>query len=169
MVRRLILMRHARQSGLAATDHERPLTDEGHDQAHSVGTRLADAGLVPDRALSSTALRCRETLADVEAAIGNTIPTDFEPELYNAAPDEILSVLAGAEESAETLLLLAHNPGISLCALALAGGRESEREQLQRGFTPATIAVFGVDGPWSTIAARNVRLLRFEAPGAGAA
>ena len=157
-------MRHARQSGLAATDHERPLTDEGHDQAHTVGARLAAADLRPDRVKTSTALRCRETLSGIEAALGRSLATDLEPELYNASPDQILSVLAGTDETADTVLVVAHNPGISLCALALAGGREAERERLQRGFSPATIAVFEVEGAWSTVAARNVRLQRFEAP-----
>lgn len=159
-------MRHARQSGLAATDHERPLTAEGKDQAHRVGRRLAAADLVPDRVVSSTALRCRETWAGVEAALGRTVPADFDAALYNAAPDEILSVLAGVDETGETVLLLAHNPGISLCALTLAGAREAERETLQGGFSPATIAVFAVDGPWSAVSPSSVRLLRFEAPGA---
>ena len=94
MSRSLILMRHARQSGVAARDHDRPLTDEGREQAFRVGARLAEIGDVPSRALSSTALRCRETMEALTAGIGRPIEADFEPNLYNASAHELLDALA---------------------------------------------------------------------------
>ena len=50
MPRTLIVMRHAKQSALAASDHDRPLTDEGRDAAHHVGRNLLRDGLdvLPD-------------------------------------------------------------------------------------------------------------------------
>ena len=88
MPRTLILMRHARQSTLAASDHERPLTDEGRDTAHRVGEALRRAGCIPDQALSSTALRCRQTWESVSAAF-ETAQLNLEVyETYERIKDE---------------------------------------------------------------------------------
>lgn len=164
MSRSLILMRHARQSGVAARDHDRPLTDEGRADAYRVGAQLAELGDIPSQVLSSTALRCRETLEALTAGIGRPIKTDFEPNLYNASARELLEALAAVDDDVESLLLLAHNPGMSMLALQLGAARESDLETLRAGFTPATIAVFAIEGRWSTVSARTSRLERFEPP-----
>lgn len=164
MPRTLILMRHARQSTLASRDHERPLTNEGRDAAHTVGTRLAGEGETGrlDHVLASTALRCRETWAAVEAGLGRSVSVDFEARLYNASPGELLDEVAGIDPAVESLLLLAHNPGMSLLALELVRGDEEARRILGAGFTPATTAAFEIDGAWSQVAPRTARLLRFD-------
>ncbi len=164
MTRRLILMRHARQGGTAATDHDRPLVREGQLQARRVGRRLARLGPIPDRVLASTALRCRETWAEMSTELPATIRLDLEPTLYNATADQLLDAIAAVDETVGTLLLLAHNPGISLLALGLAGTREAERDRLLRGFTPATVAIFEVADAWSTVSPRTVRLQSFMGP-----
>ena len=164
MPRSLILMRHAKQSGRATSDHERPLTDAGREQAHAVGRRLAESGVLPDRVLSSTALRCRETWAGVEAALPGRLPIDFEETLYNASADQLFQEIAGIPDDVNSLLVLAHNPGISMLALALAGNRDAEIDRLREGFSPATIARFDVEDSWSDVSPRNVRLRAFERP-----
>ena len=169
MSRRLILMRHAKQSGLAVRDHDRPLTDEGRDAAHRVGERLSEAGLIPERVLSSTALRCRETWQAIGAGLGTgrgeALEVDFESGLYNASSHDLLRAIAGVDDENEILLLLAHNPGISMLALELAAADEAALGRLRAGFSPATTACFEIEGPWSTLSARTARLIRFEAPG----
>lgn len=160
-------MRHAKQSGLAERDHERPLTDEGRDDAQRVGLDLATTGWVPDGVLSSTALRCRQTWQAVEVGLGVSVEADFDPELYNASSHGLLDVLAGADEDRDTLLLLAHNPGISMLALELGGADDATVDRLRSGFSPATTACFEIDGPWSTLSRRTATLKRFEPPPRG--
>lgn len=162
MPRTLILMRHARQSALAASDHDRPLTDEGRDAAHRVGETLRDEGLPPDHALSSTALRCRQTWACLSAALDEPSAATFEPSLYNATATGLLDGLSLVDETVDTLLLLAHNPGISVLAIELAGSDQNALSKLRSGFTPASTARFQVEGPWSTVSARHTRFLRFD-------
>jgi phosphohistidine phosphatase len=164
MARRLILMRHARQGGMAATDHDRRLTREGHLQARRVGRRLASLGPIPDRVLASTALRCRETWSDMAVALPTTIDLELEADLYNATAERLLDAIAAVDEAVGTLLVLAHNPGISLLALGLAGSREAERDRLLRGFSPATTAVFEVADAWATLSPRTARLQSFAGP-----
>lgn len=162
MPRTLILMRHAKQSALAASDHERPLTREGREAARRTGEMLLHEGLAPDHALSSTALRCRQTWECVSAALDAPRDATFEPSLYNASAAGLLGGLTLVDEAVDTLLLLAHNPGISVLALELAGGDAAALDSLRGGFSPATTARFEIEGPWSTVSARSARFLRFD-------
>ena len=162
MSRTLFLMRHAKQSGLAVRDHERPLTDEGREVAHRVGQQIRDDGLLPDRAICSTALRCRETWQALSTSIGSRIPVDFEAPLYNASAEDLLDAIAGVDDTVQTLLVLAHNPGMSVLGLMLAGGRDEDLTALRAGFSTGAIACFSIEGPWSTVSPSHTRLLRFD-------
>ena len=162
MPRTLILMRHARQSGLGATDHERPLTDQGRDAANRIGHALADRGQLPERGLCSTALRCRQTWEMLLSGAGEHRPIDFAAELYNASAANLLNVLAGADDDTQALLLLAHNPGISMLALGLSGEDPQALDQLNPGFSPGTTATFEIAGSWSNVSAQTAKLIRFE-------
>jgi len=166
--RRLILMRHATAAGAGGgTDHARPLTRIGHAEAARVGVRLAELGALPDRVLSSSATRCRETFESLCIGMKTHPPADFEDALYNAAHHELLdqltSVFAAGEDS-ETLLLLAHNPGVSMLAFDLGQGASDDETPLRSGFAPATFAVFEIDDDGSGISRRTARLEHFERP-----
>lgn len=164
MSRSLILMRHAKQTSLAVRDHDRPLTPQGRDAAHRVGARLSAIGAAPTHALSSTALRCRETFEALSTGLGQTIPVDFDPALYNASAEQLSNALAGVDDAIESLILLAHNPGISMLAIELGTANESALDTLRAGFTPATIARFEIDADWSEVSPRSARLVAFEPP-----
>ncbi|MDQ0711860.1 phosphohistidine phosphatase SixA [Streptomyces luteogriseus] len=61
-LRHLIVLRHAKSAWpLDVVDHERPLAPRGRRDAPAAGRALADADLLPDLALCSTALRARRT------------------------------------------------------------------------------------------------------------
>jgi len=120
--------------------------------------------LVPDYVLSSTATRCRETWEQVSKAFAEDVSRELVERLYNAGPSALLDAIADIDE-AETLLALAHNPGISMLALELAGDSETARETgVGAGFSPAAIACFEIDGPFSLVSRRSARLILFEHP-----
>ena len=162
MPRTLILMRHAKQSTYEARDHDRPLTHEGREAARVVGETFVREGFVLDAALASTAKRCRETWECVSSAFEATAAASFDDSLYNASAQGLLEGLAAMDDAAQTLLLVAHNPGISLLAFELAGSDENATEILRTGFSPATTARFEIDGAWSTVSPRTARFLRFD-------
>lgn len=61
-MKQLLLLRHAKSAwpdGVA--DHDRPLADRGRRDAPRMGAYIAKAGLQPDFALVSSALRTQET------------------------------------------------------------------------------------------------------------
>jgi phosphohistidine phosphatase SixA len=93
--------------------------------------------------------------------LGSSAAVDFEHDLYNASAESLLHSLAGVVEE-QTVLLLAHNPGVSVLAQALAAGDEENSARLRVGFAPATIACFEIEGPWSLLSASSARLTRFE-------
>ena len=159
--RHLIIMRHATADPDGHRDHERPLTAQGLNEARRVGLSLRSKGPIPDRILCSSALRCRQTWQAVSAELECSATVDFQDDLYNASAASLLHSLAAVGEG-QTVLLLAHNPGVSVLAQELAGGDEEGIARLPVGFAPATLACFGVEGTWSLISAASARLIRLE-------
>ena len=147
-MKRLILMRHAKTEGRAASgeDMDRALTPEGRTAAASVAHALAAAGLIPDVALVSPAVRARQTFEALAAVIPD-VKLQTEPDLYDAPVDVLRDAAARAD--ADTVVMVAHNPGVGGLALSLmqacvAAGVE-ERAALEQGFPPATAAAFEAD------------------------
>lgn len=111
-MKRLILTRHTKSSWDDPTtpDHDRTLNDRGRAAAADLGQWLASRGYVPGKVLCSDALRTRETWAGIAPAFPAAV-VELKPALYLAGPDVMLAVLRHA--SADTVLMLGHNPGIA--------------------------------------------------------
>lgn len=120
MTRTLILTRHAKSSWKdpSLADHDRPLNKRGRRAAPALGAWLAARGLRPDQVLCSSARRCRDTLAGIEAGMGATAPAEVTADLYHVTAAQILRRLQRA--SGATVLVLGHNPGIAACARQIA-------------------------------------------------
>jgi phosphohistidine phosphatase len=159
--RQLIIMRHATANPGGGRDHDRTLTPAGQDEARQVGLSLRSQGPIPERVLCSSAVRCRETWQALSAGLGSIAAVDFERDLYNASPESLLHCLAGIADE-QSVLILAHNPGVSVLALELVRGNEESVTRLRAGFAPAAIACFEIEGPWSMISSASARLTRFE-------
>jgi phosphohistidine phosphatase len=165
-MRRLILLRHAksdRQPGVA--DHARPLNARGRRAAPAVGARLAQDGLCPDLALVSTAERTRETWAAMAAALGEP-ETRWRPEIYEAPASRILAAIRDAPDTAATMIVVGHNPGLGDLAADLAGeGPQAVRTRLALEFPTAAYAVIDFDAAhWAAVAPGRGRLERFVRP-----
>ena len=81
--------------------------------------RLAEAGIRPDRILSSTALRARTTAAEFGREAG--VEVELVPELYASTASTLARWAAGS--GVRTVMLAAHNPGITdLAHRASSGG-----------------------------------------------
>lgn len=118
----LMLLRHAKSDWDAAydRDRDRPLNRRGVRSAQAIGRFVAAHGLIPDLVLSSDAVRAANT-SRLAAAAGQWESEIREvPELYGAGPEEILAIVRG--EAAERLLVVGHNPAMSLAASRFTGG-----------------------------------------------
>ncbi|MFG1675238.1 SixA phosphatase family protein [Micromonospora sp. NPDC049282] len=128
--RTLVLLRHAKaEQPREALDAERPLTVRGHADAAAAGAWLARHELLPDVVLCSPARRTRQTWHGVAMGMtgspaeggpaGSTPAVRYEPTAYEAHPDELLELVRTVDPAAGTVLLIAHNPGISLLSALL--------------------------------------------------
>ncbi len=117
------MLRHAKSDwrAVAADDAERPLSRRGRRAAKAMGQLLARSRELPDRALTSPALRAASTLRLAMEAGGWSCPVETCPELY-AGPDEVLDLLRRERDDTGVLLVVGHEPTLSSLAGALVGG-----------------------------------------------
>ncbi|MEO9632735.1 MAG: histidine phosphatase family protein [Sulfitobacter sp.] len=160
-MRRLILMRHAKSDWSHGTsDHDRPLNPRGRGAAEALGNWLRAEGLLPDAVLCSTAARTRETCALLDLPESCTV-TDLR-QLYLAEPDEIIATLR-QRASGDTLLLVAHNPGIAAAA-ALLLQQTPDQDAFDRYPSGATTVMdFDIDN-WADLAPGSAALHAFTVP-----
>jgi phosphohistidine phosphatase len=120
----LLLFRHADAASRSryATDHARPLTERGRDDAQQMGRFLTATAQRPDHTIASTATRAQQTRDEACAGGGWEQPAQDEDALYDASARDVLTVIQAAPDAADGLLLVGHNPTFTDVAVRLIGG-----------------------------------------------
>lgn len=143
-MRRLVLLRHGTAApGHGLPDRERPLTEQGRQEAARMGAWLKQQGVRPDRILASPASRALATAQIVVAALG--LPASAlhpDPSLYSIDPSALLRRL-GALQGA-CVLLVGHNPAFEDVASHLSG----DHDLAVRGLPPAGCVVLELPDAW---------------------
>jgi len=155
----LILMRHAKSSwnNPALDDFDRPLNTRGVRDAPRIGRWLVDQGHTPEEVLCSSAIRAKQTLD----GLAFQTPVMFLPELYMASPAKILGAIQAA--FSDCLLVVAHNPGMSMLAADLV--TEPPNHPRFDDFPTASTLVLSFDmDEWSHVRAGAGRVLGFVTP-----
>jgi phosphohistidine phosphatase len=126
----LLLLRHAKSSwdSPASRDADRPLAPRGERDAPRVGKALRDAAVDLDLVVSSPAVRARQTAELVLKAAKYDGAVQFEDGIYEASVAGLMDVVRGLPDTAETAMLVGHNPGFEdllgvLCGTATAPAR----------------------------------------------
>ena len=144
----LYLLRHAKSSwdDPSLDDFDRPLSGRGRKAAPLVGRFMAEHGWQPDLALVSPAVRARETWQLLSAELPAPIETRFEPAIYMAEPEALLSLLRQTDTPG-SVILVGHNPGLEQLAARLAGpGSDPQASaRMTEKFPTAALARFDVD------------------------
>ncbi len=167
MMRRLMLLRHAKTERAAPgeRDRDRKLTDRGRTDAPLIGGYMVRHRLVPELALVSPATRSEQTWALVGAAFSKTPRAVKEAAIYNATPDTLIDLVSTTQD-ARSLLVVGHNPGLhELARLLIASGDVEARERLNENLPTSGLVV--IDLPldnWSDLRANSGRLERFVSP-----
>jgi phosphohistidine phosphatase len=163
----LTLLRHAKSDwdDPVQRDFDRPLNGRGRRAARTIGREMKRLALSFDAAFASPAVRVRETLAEVESAFGRISP-EFDQRIYLASPDTLLEMVREAPEGASSLLLIGHNPGLELLALALAERSDTPlRDAVEIKYPTATLAELHLPVErWSDVSPGRARLARFIRP-----
>ena len=116
MTKRLILIRHAKSnwSDPFADDHARVLNDRGRASAPAIGSWMAKNDYSPDVVLCSDANRTTETADLILQQLAPQPALRLSAQIYHAAPMTLLELIQ--RETADSLALIGHNPGIGMLA-----------------------------------------------------
>ncbi len=140
----LYIMRHAKSdwSGPGIADFDRPINQRGRKNAKRIGQWMLENDHVPEKIISSSALRARETTELViEQIKGAATAVMYDKELYLASLDTLIEFVQLYKNDCNSLMLVAHNPGLEqLLNFLLRKSRDRSFKNF--GMTTANLAVF---------------------------
>ena len=121
MVRRLIVMRHAKSSWKDPNldDHERPLNKRGRGDAPMVADAIFERGWIPDLILVSSSKRTLQTLEGMSQRMGKT-PFEVRSGIYHATVIDLMEELEDMLDNGTTMII-GHNPGSEILVNHLSG------------------------------------------------
>ncbi len=124
VLRELLILRHTKsdRSDLSLADFDRPLSERGREDAHTMGRWLHKQHLIPNYILTSPAKRTLQTIKRAKNHFDpdNTITCLHQPNLYEATLDDLLNVLAEIPTHYERVLIVGHNPSLEQLLTYLA-------------------------------------------------
>lgn len=141
-VKTLLVLRHASAAarGPDGMDFSRPLSPQGEREARIQGAFLREAGILPERVVTSAAVRAASTTDLLVEAIGHELIVNREEALYNAPGELLLDYVQRLPDHLRTVLLVAHMPGVAELVWLLA----SEPETLNLNFPACTLVAISV-------------------------
>ena len=162
----LLVMRHAKADSVAAGDYERNLTDKGLKQAKRAAKGLREMKLIPDVIACSAATRARQTCERMLKVFGDKPKVDYHQSLYDGGIQVVLDELAHAKDKTHVLMVLGHEPTVSISSQWLASddSKEERLELLNLGLQTAGIVVLGSDKPFSQWQLHDGMLLAVLSP-----
>jgi phosphohistidine phosphatase len=149
----LLLMRHAQAlSAGQGDDRLRPLSPCGLRQAATMGKMLTRMSMLPDRIVCSGATRTRQTLDQMLEPFGDKPKVEYKESLYTEGTQAIFDELAASKLDEHILLIVAHEPVVSMIAQLLAdeNGDQNSLSLLGLGIAPANVAILGSDAPFNS-------------------
>ena len=125
MGKRIFLYRHAKSDWEASygSDHERPLAKRGIKAAKLMGKLIANSGQIPELAITSSALRAKQTLELSILEGGWNTEVRVDSDLYYNSVDDIFEIIKSVTDKYSSAILVGHEPKTtSLCSLLIGGG-----------------------------------------------
>jgi phosphohistidine phosphatase len=159
MTRSLYVLRHAKADELAPAggDRERVLKRRGRKAAQAVGRFLTRLDEVPELVLCSSAARARETAELAREAGAWDATLELVDELYEARPADLRQALARAESALERVMLVGHQPSLSLFIAELTGSEPD--------FPTGALARLDLDAAsWGEFGTRDAQLAWLVTP-----
>jgi phosphohistidine phosphatase len=118
----LLILRHAKaEAGDGIADELRALAPRGRRDAQKMGEVARTEGLLPERILSSPAVRTRQTVELFVEASDCVASVEFLRPLYLAEPPAYLDAVARHAAGAKRVMLVGHNPGLEDLVRELTG------------------------------------------------
>lgn len=158
----IYLLRHAKSDWAdpSIRDFDRPLNKRGLNNAPAMGKLLKSIGMIPALVISSTAERTKTTAQLVTSQLG--IKADrliFEKELYLASAQEIFLIIKDTPPEYNSVMIVAHNPGITELLNRLTGGNN-----YVANIPTCGVAELQFEGEWNKLASGKCLLEKFLVP-----
>lgn len=152
-----MLVRHSKAAHDAPTDIERPLTSKGRVMADALARSLDSRMNGVDLLLVSPAARARQTARPLQERL-HLGEIRVEPEIYHHGPDGILGLLESLAESVRSVVVVGHEPTMSILAHILHDTDDDLASQVSFGVPTATAIVLQVPCAWSALGPRSAHL-----------
>jgi phosphohistidine phosphatase len=157
MERTLVVIRHAKSDwGQEVPDHDRPLNDRGRREAPGIGRWLADNVTQLDLVICSPANRARQTWRLAAERFAPDLRARYDERVYEAGPQQLMSVLEEVDDAVATAGVVGHNPGLSELVETLTG----ERIELRT----SAVALLRWEGTWADVWSRRAALVTHATP-----
>ena len=168
-MKKLFLLRHAKSSwdDQVTRDFDRPLNDKGKRAAGTIGKFVKRENLSFDLVLASPAVRVIETLENFEEACGLAIEPQWDRRIYLASSVTLIDVLRSADDEAESVLMVGHNPGLEDLVFDLVpdDGSSAARDEVETKYPTAAFAELSLAiETWEDVADNCGSLDRFTRP-----
>ncbi len=167
----IYLLRHAKagSSDSGTEDFYRPLNERGQRNAIQIGRYLSDNNIRPDLILCSEATRTQETLSYLRPFLPESQVIHVEKELYLASTEILLKHLTRLDDTANSVMVIAHNPGLQELAITLGGhenfGTSKLLNQVMQKFpTGALTTAENTSEQWTNLNSGDSTLIDFICP-----
>lgn len=168
----LYLLRHAKSDwdNPNLDDFDRPLNARGIKASKRLGAMFKAEKIRPDHVFCSPARRTRQTLDLLLEASGVKCPTTFAEKLYAADTVQLLDVISRASDKDDSIMIVAHNPGIEMLAHILADLSSEQHghramQKLMLKYPTGGFATLELDiARWRDIEEGTGRLVSFIVP-----
>ena len=167
-LRTLYLLRHAKSSwqDKSMSDFDRPLNKRGLQARVDMARYLERTDIKPDVILCSTAKRAVMTLDAVRASVGKDCKIIMDDGLYLGEPKALAHRVAEVKNKLRSVMLIGHNPGLHMLALALAKPDSTPAfKALQSKYPTAALCVLQTaQKNWKPVKPNSYDLLDFVLP-----
>lgn len=163
------LFRHAKSDwhDARARDFDRPLNARGRKGARLMAHHIQDLGRKWDRIIASPAVRVAETIELGAKALNMPVAVNWDRRIYLASSATLLDLLHEQDDTADSILMIGHNPGLEdlIFDLVPDDGSSPLRDIVEEKFPTAAIAVLEFDGAsWADLHEGSARLIHLMRP-----
>ncbi len=164
-MKRLYLLRHAKSdwAGKSGSDHSRPISTRGRDDAKRLGKWMMENNLLPQQIISSDAFRTQQTVELLTGQWQQAVDIQFTDLLYLAGYKTMLELIHSTPVTVQSLMLVAHNPGMDDMVTFLSDNAPPVTDEGKLMAT-CNLAIFDVAASWSDIAKHSLNLRDIARP-----
>ena len=114
LTKKILFSRHAKSlwKNVGLSDHDRPLSQKGMDNAHLMGSRLLKNDILPDFFVSSSAKRALDTCKIIKNKVNVDGEIQIFNQIYTDGLDGIVRSIQLIDNQYNFIAIFGHNPAM---------------------------------------------------------